>query len=180
MAIQKHYTVGAVAPDLDALAALDERLGRVAAPVEGLMALVRRRDERLVQVALPEARVSRVEGGMTRLQWFEFGSMFLAVSATALLMGAVHLPTGIAVQAFMTLASIVGLILYHRRPQLGRKLRGMAMPEKLAEEWEESFSGGLALVLVTVPGERFDEVEAAFLEDDGLRSPLAVDRRPVL
>jgi hypothetical protein len=117
---------------------------------------------------------------MTRLQWFEFGSMFLAVSATALLMGAVHLATGIAVQAFMTLASIVGIVLYHRKPQVERKLVGMAMPEKLAKEWEESFSDGLALVLVTVPEEDFEEVESAFLEDSGVRSPLAVDRRPVL
>lgn len=180
MAIQKHYTIGAVAPDLQTLGSLDERIGHLSPAIEGVLALVRRRDERLVQVTLPEARVSRVEGGLTRLQWFEFGSMFLAVSATALLMGAVHLPTGIAVQAFMTLASVAGLILYHRQPQLGKKLRGMAMPEKLAEEWEESFSEGLALVLVTVPGDRFDEVEAAFLADESLRSPLAVDRRPVL
>lgn len=180
MAIQKHYTIGAVAPDLQSLASLDERLGTLNAPIEYTVALARRRDERLVRVALTEAQVRRVEGGLSRLQWFEFGSMFLAVSATALLMGAVHLPTGLAVQAFMTLASVIGLVLYHRRPQLGKKLLGMAMPEKLAEEWEESFSEGLALVLVTVPGERFDEVEAVFLEDDRLRSPLAVDRRPVL
>lgn len=180
MTIQKHYTIGAVAPDLRTLASLDERIGRLSPDVEGVLVLTRRRDERLVQVTLPEARVSRVEGGLTRLQWFEFGSMFLAVSATALLMGAVHLPTGIAVQAFMTLASIAGLILYRRQPQLGKKLLGMAMPEKLAEEWEKSFSEGLALVLVTVPEERFEEVEAAFLQDTGLRSPLAVDRRPVL
>lgn len=180
MAIQKHYTIGAVAPDLQSLASLDERLGNLNAFIEYPVALARRRDERLVRVALTEAQVRRVEGGLSRLQWFEFGSMFLAVSATALLMGAVHLPTGLAVQAFMTLASVIGLVLYHRRPQLGKKLLGMAMPEKLAEEWEESFSEGLALVLVTVPGERFDEVEAVFLEDDRLRSPLAVDRRPVL
>lgn len=180
MAISKHYTIGAVVPDLRSLAALDERLGRAGPVLDRLLVLTRRRDERLVQVTLPDASVRRVEGGMTRLQWFEFGSMFLAVSATALLMGAVHLPTGIAVQAFMTLASVIGIFLYHRKPQLERKLVGMAMPEKLARDWEESFSEGLALVLVTVPEESFEEAEAAFLEDPGLRSPLAVDRRPVL
>ncbi|CAN5179128.1 hypothetical protein BH24ACT16_BH24ACT16_16770 [soil metagenome] len=180
MAISKHYTIGAVVPDLGALNALDERLGRVNAAHDSPLVLTRRRDERLAQVTLPDASVRRVEGGMTRLQWFEFGSMFLAVSATALLMGAVHLATGIAVQAFMTLASIVGIVLYHRKPQVERKLVGMAMPEKLAKEWEESFSDGLALVLVTVPEEDFEEVESAFLEDSGVRSPLAVDRRPVL
>lgn len=180
MAISKHYTIGAVVPDLQSLDALDERLGRVGPSLDRLLVLTRRRDERLVQVTLPDASVRRVEGGMTRLQWFEFGSMFLAVSATALLMGAVHLPTGIAVQAFMTLASVIGIFLYHRKPRVERKLVGMAMPEKLAADWEESFSEGLALVLVTVPEERFEDTEAAFLEDPGLRSPLAVDRRPVL
>ena len=180
MAISKHYTIGAVAPDLESLGWLDERLGALDPPVDEIVALTRRRDEKLVQVTLPEARVKRVEAGLTRLQWFEFASMFLAVSATALLMGAVHLPTGIAVQAFMTLASAIGLILYHRRPQVERKLLGMAMPGKLAEDWEKSFTEGLALALVTVPGDRFDEAEAAFTEDEGLRTPLAVDRRPVL
>lgn len=180
MSVQKHYTIGAVVPDLESLDRLDGRLGRLDTPVSGVLALTRRRDERLVQVTLPEARIRRVEGGMTRLQWFEFASMFLAVSATALLMGAVHLPTGIAVQAFMTLAAVAGIFLYHRQPKVQRKLQGLAMPEKLAEEWRQSFPEGVALVLVTVPEERFDEVEAAFLEDDGLRSPLAVDRRPVL
>lgn len=180
MTISKHYTIGAVAPDLQTLDSLDERLGRLTPPVDRPLVLTRRRDERLVQVTLPEALVSRVEGGLSRLQWFEFGSMFLAVSATALLMGAVHLPTGLAVQAFMTLASVIGLVLYHRKPQVERKLLTMAMPEKLAEEWEQSFPEGLALVLVTVPEERFEEVEAAFLDDSALRSPLAIDRRPVL
>lgn len=180
MAISKHYTIGAVVPDLGALNALDERLGRVNAAHDGTLVLTRRRDERLVQVTLPDASLRRVEGGMTRLQWFEFGSMFLAVSATALLMGAVHLTTGIVVQAFMTLASIVGIVLYHRKPRVERKLVGMAMPGKLAKEWEESFSDGIALVLVTVPEEHFEEVELAFLEDSEVRSPLAVDRRPVL
>ena len=180
MAVTKHYTIGAVAPDFDSLGALDERLGALDPEPDPPVALTRRRDERLVQVTLPEARVRRVEASLSRLQWFEFFSMYLAVSATALLMGAVHLTTGVSVQAFMTLASIVGLVLYHRQPRVESKLLGMAMPERLAGEWEQSFSEGVALVLVTVPEERFEQVEEAFLADERLRSPLAVDRRPVL
>ncbi|WP_047863818.1 hypothetical protein [Rubrobacter aplysinae] len=180
MGISRHYTIGAVIPDLDALDALDGRLGRVGPELDQPLVLTRRRDERLVQVTLPGALVRRVEGGMSRLQWFEFGSMFLAVSATALLMGAIHLTTGIVVQAVLTVAAVIGILLYHRQPKVREKLTGMAMPEKLAEEWEQSFSDGLALVLITVPEESFEEVEAAFLEDPGLCSPLAVDRRPVL
>lgn len=180
MAVSKYYTIGAVVPDLGSLSSLDERLGDLSPSVDPPLALVRRRDERLVQVTLPESRVGRVEAGLSRLQWFEFSSMFLAVSATALLMGAVHLPTGLAVQAFMTLASIFGLVLYHRQPQVEKRLIGMAMPERLAGEWEKSFPEGVALVLVTVPEDRFEEVEEIFLSDSGLRSPLAIDRRPVL
>ena len=176
----KHYTIGAVAPDFDALGALDERLGGLEHEPDPPVALTRRRDERLVQVTLPEARVRRVEAGLSRLQWFEFGSMYLAVSATALLMGAVHLTTGISVQVFMTLAAIIGLALYYRQPRVESKLLSMAMPERLAGEWEQSFSEGVALVLVTVPEERFEQVEEAFLADERLCSPLAVDRRPVL
>jgi hypothetical protein len=180
MAISKHYTIGAVAPDLGSLDALDERLGSSGPALDRPLVLTRRRDERLVQIALPDALVRRVEGGMSRLQWFEFSSMFLAVSATALLMGTVHLTTGIVVQAVMTLAAVIGIFLYHRQPKVQEKLTSMAMPDKLAEEWGQSFSDGLALVLVTVPEESFEEAESAFLEDSGLRAPLAVDRRPVL
>jgi len=31
-----------------------------------------------------------------------------------------------------------------------------------------------------VPEDKFDEAQGAFLEDDALLAPLAVDRRPVL
>lgn len=180
MAVAKHYTIGAVTPDFESLGALDERLGALEREPDPPVALTRRRDARLVQVTLPEARVRRVEAGLSRLQWFEFFSMYLAVSATALLMGAVHLTTGISVQAFMTLAAIIGLALYYRQPRVESKLLSMAMPERLAEEWEQSFSEGVALVLVTVPEDHFEQVEEAFLSDERLRSPLAVDRRPVL
>jgi hypothetical protein len=102
------------------------------------------------------------------------------VTAVSVLMGAVHPPTGIAVQAVMTLAVIIGLILYHRRPRLQKELLAMGLPEKLAEEWEGTFQEGFALALATVPSDLFDETQDAFLEDSKLRSPLTVDRRPVL
>jgi hypothetical protein len=54
------------------------------------------------------------------------------------------------------------------------------MPERLAKEWEASFPDGFALLLATVPEEEFEEAQSAFLQDDTLLSPLAVDRRPVL
>jgi hypothetical protein len=95
-------------------------------------------------------------------------------------MGAVHPPTGIAVQAVMTLATIIGLILYHRKPHFQMKLLAMGLPEKLAEEWEGTFHVGFALALAMVPSDLFDETQDAFLEDSKLKSPLAVDRRPVL
>jgi hypothetical protein len=56
----------------------------------------------------------------------------------------------------------------------------MGFPEKLAEEWEGVFHEGFALALATVPSDLFAETQDTFLEDSKLRSPLAVDRRPVL
>ena len=79
----------------------------------------------------------------------------------------------------MTLAAVIGLVLYHRRPQLEKKLLGMGLPENLAEEWARSFLDGFTLALVTVPPELLDKAQEAFLAD-GLEAPLAVDRRPVL
>jgi len=179
MSIPRYYTVGAVAPDLRALKALDERLEDLDVPEDSLLVLARRRDERLVRVALPGARVRRVESGLSRRQWFEFASTYLGVTAVSVLMGAVHPPTGIVVQAVMTLAAIVGLVLYHRRPHLQKKLLGMGLPERFAEEWDEAFSQGFVLALVTVPADLSDEAQDAFLKDPGLQAPLAVDRRPV-
>jgi hypothetical protein len=179
MSIPRHYTVGAVVRDLRTLKALDERLEAAGVEPGSLIVLSRRRDERLVGVTLPSARARRVESSLSRMQWFEFASAFLGVTSVSVLMGAVHLATGLIVQSFMTLAATLGLALYHRRPQLEKKLLGMGLPETLAEEWTRAFSNGFALALVTVPAELFDEVQEAFLED-GLAAPLAVDRRPVL
>jgi len=179
MSIPRYYTVGAVAQDVRSLKALDERLEEVGVPAEALLVFSRRRDERLLQVTLPGVRTRRVESGLSRTQWFELASTYLGVTAVSVLMGAVHLPTGIAVQAIMTLVAIVGLILYYRRPHLQKRLLAMGLPEGLAEEWERAFSRGFALALATVPAELFDETQEAFLEQPGIESPLAVDRRMV-
>ncbi len=179
MSIARYYTIGAVVSDLRALKELEERLEELGAGPGSLVLLVRRRDERLVSVTLPEARTRQVESGLSRTQWFEFASAFLGVTAVSVLMGAVHLATGLIVQSLMTLAAVLGLVLYHRRPRLEKKLLGMGLPERLAEEWARAFPDGFALALVTVPAELFDEAQEAFLED-GLEAPLAVDRRPVL
>jgi hypothetical protein len=179
MSIPRYYTVGAVAQDLRSLRALDERLEDTEVPADSLLVLSRRKDERLIGVTLPGVRTRTVEGGLSRTQWFEFVSTYLGVTAVSVLMGAVHLPTGIAVQAIMTLAAIVGLILYHRRPHLRKQLLAMGLPEKFSEEWEATFHHGFALALAAVPADSFEETQDAF-EDTGLESPLAVDRRPVL
>src|SRR5918993_4938845 len=177
MSIPRYYTVGAVAQDLRALKALDERLEDLGAPADSLLVLSRRKDERLVGVTLPGVRTRRVESGLSRTQWFELASTYLGVTAVSVLMGAVHPPTGIIVQAVMTLATIIGLILYHRRPHLRRKLLAMGLPERIVEEWEAAFQEGFALAMATVPSDHFDETQDAFLEDSRLRSPLALDRR---
>ncbi len=179
MSVPRYYTIGAVSPDLESLKALDERLEDSGVSGESHLVLVRRRDEALVGVTLPGARTARVESGLSRAQWFELSSTYLGVTAVSVLMGAVHLPTGIAVQAVMTLACIVGLVLYHRRPQLEKKILRMGLPERLAEEWQGAFPGGFALSLVIVPAELFDPAHDAFLEDPALLAPQAVDRRPV-
>jgi hypothetical protein len=180
MSIVRYYTVGAVVPDLRSLKALDERLEDAGLPDGSLLVLSRRRDEGLVRVTVPGARTRRVESGLSRAQWFEFASTYLGVTAVSVLMGAVHLPTGIAVQAVLTLAAIVGLIVYYRRPHLKNRLLAMGLPEGFAEEWEAKFPEGFVLALATIPADQFDEAQDAFTEDLRLLSPLAVDRRPVL
>jgi len=179
MSIARYYTLGAVARDLGTLKTLDERLEASGIGPGSLIVLARRRDERLISVTLPGVRTRRVEYSLSRMQWFEFASAFLGVTAVSVLMGAVHLATGLIVQAVMTLAAGVGLVLYHRRSQVEKKLLGMGLPEKLAEEWTAAFPDGFALALATVPAELFDEAQDAFLED-GLKTQLAVNRRPVL
>jgi hypothetical protein len=179
MSIPRYHTVGAVARDLGTLKELDERLETLGVPPGSLLVLARRRDERLVNVTLPDARVRRAGGGLSRAQWFEFASAFLGVTAVSVLMGAVHLATGLTVQAVMSLAAVVGLVIYHRRPQLEKELLGMGLPEGPAEEWARAFPEGFALALATVPADLFDEAQGAFL-DERLEAPQAVDRRPVL
>ena len=179
MGIPRYYTVGAVARDLGALKALEERLEASGVEPGALIVLSRRRDERLVGVTLPGTRTRGVESGLSRMQWIEFASAFLGVTAVSVLMGAVHPATGLVVQAVMTLAAAVGLILYHRRPQLEKKLLGMGLPENIAKEWTRAFPDGFALALATVPAELFDEVQEIFLEDEALEAPQAIDRRPV-
>jgi len=179
MSIPRYHTVGAVARDLGRLKELDERLEALGVPPGSLLVLARRRDERLVGVTLPDAHMRRIGAGLSRTQWFEFASAFLGVTAVSVLMGAVHLATGLAVQAVMTLAAVIGLVLYHRRPQVEKELVGVGLPEGPAEEWARAFSDGFALALATVPADLFDETQEAFLEA-GLEAPQAVDRRPVL
>ena len=180
MNMPRHYTLGAVAPDLRALKALDERLEAAGVAPGSLVVLSRRRDQRLIGVTLPDARLRAVESGLSRIQWLEFASAFLGVTAVSVLMGAVHLATGLAVQSLMTLAAAAGLVLYHRRPRLEKQLLSMGLPEELAERWTEAFQHALALALVTVPAELFDEAQDAFLEDESLQAPQAVDRRLVI
>src|SRR5215203_1800554 len=180
MSIPRYHTVGAVTKDLRALKDLDERLQDLGVPADALLVLLRRKDERLVGVTLPDVTTCRVESGLSRTQWFELASTYLGVTAVSVLMGAVHPPTGIAVQAVMTLGFIIGLILYHRRPHLQRTLLAMGLPERFAEEWEGAFHEGFALALATVPADLFDKMQDAFLEAPGIESPLAIDRRPVL
>ncbi len=178
MSMRRYYTIGAVVPDLQTLGTLGGRLEGLASG--RLVVLARRRDERLVRIALPDARVRRAGSGLSKRQWFEFASTFFSASTVSFLMGVVHAWTGIVVQAILTVAAAVGLLLYHRRPRLREELIGMGLPEKLSREWEAAFPSGFALALATVPEDLFDEAREAFLEGEALEVPLAVDRRPVL
>lgn len=178
MSVPRYYTIGAVVRDARSLAALGERLGSAGVGSDSLAVLSRRRDQALVRNILPGARVEKVEHGLTRMQWVEFASAFLGVISVSVLMGAVHLATGIAVQTVMTAAAVVGLAIYHRRPQLAKKLARMTLPESFAREWEVRFASGLAVVLATVRDVDFDAAQEAFLAE-GIEASLAVDRRPV-
>jgi len=171
----RFYTIGAAVPDARALADLADRLDGEAS----LAVLCRRRDEATVRLMLPEAEVRRVEVGLTRRQWLEFASTYFSASTVSFLMGVVHLWTGLVVQAVLTLASVVGIYAYRRMPRLERVLLGFGFPQKLAGEWATAFPESFALVLATVPEEDFDDAQEIFLEDETLRAPLAVDRRPV-
>ena len=176
----RYYTIGAVAANVQSFKELSERLKGIDPAPDSTVALVRRGDERLARLLLPEARIESVQSGLTKMQWFELVSTFFSASTVSFLMGAVHLPTGLVVQVLLTLAFIVGLLVYRRRLLVKKMLLGFGMPEKLAGEWEVAFAAGFALLLAIVPVEGFDEVQNAFLEGDAILSPLAVDRRIVL
>ncbi len=177
MNVPRYYTVGAVVPDVRSFKELGDRLDALDPEPDSVVVLARRRDRRLAQVVLPEARV---ESGLSRRQWLEFVSTFFSASTVSFLMSAVHLWTGLVVQAVLTVAAVIGLVVYHRRPRVEKRLLRLGMPDHLAQKWEASFPAGFALLLATVPEGDFEEAQGAFLEDDTLLSPLAVDRRPVL
>ena len=180
MGILRYYTIGAVAADVRSLRELMDRLEPLDLEPDSVFVLVRRRDERLAQAILPEARVRSVQGSLSSRQWLEFGSTFFSASTVSFLMGVVHLWTGLLIQVALTAASTVGLIVYHRRPRVETRILSLGMPERFAGEWAESFSAGFALLLAAVPESYFEEAQSAFLEDGALLAPLAVDRRPVL
>ncbi len=179
MVILRYYTVGAVVPDVRSLEGLMGRLEALDLAPDSVVALTRRQDERLARALLPEARVQNVGGGLSRRQWVELASTFFSASTVSFLISVIHLWTGLLVQAALTAAG-VGLVVYYRRTGVEKKLLRLGMPERLAQGWDASFPAGFALLLATVSEEDFDEVQDAFLEDDALLSPLAVDRRPVL
>ena len=180
MGILRYYTVGAIVPDVRSLRVLGDRLDALDLAPDSVIVMTRHRDESLARNILPEACVRRVETGLSRRQWLEFSSTFFSASTVSFLMGVVHVWTGLIVQALLTVASIVGLVVYHRRPRLERQLLRLGLPERLADEWASVFPSGFALVLATVPEELSDEVQGTFLEDRKLQALLATDRRPVL
>jgi hypothetical protein len=180
MNVPRYYTVGAVVPDVQSFKELGDRLDALDPGPDSVVVLARRRDRRLAQVVLPDARVGSVESGLSRRQWLDFVSTFFSASTVSFLMSAVHLWTGLVMQAVLTVAAVIGLVVYHRRPRVEKRLLRLGMPDNLAQQWEVSFPAGFTLLLATVPEGDFEEAQGAFLEDDTLVSPLAVDRRPVL
>jgi hypothetical protein len=79
----------------------------------------------------------------------------------------------------LTVAAVIGLVVYRVRPRIEKKSLRFGVPKRLAGEGEASFPASFALLLATVAETFFDENESAFL-DDTLISLLAVDRRLVL
>src|SRR5918999_88361 len=153
MAIPRYYTVGAVVPDTRSLKSLGDRLDALDLAQGNVVALT----------ILPEANVGSVQSSLSRRQWLEFGSTFFSASTVSFLMGVVHLWTGLVVQAVLTIAAVVGLVIYHRHPHVQKRLLSLGMPERLAKAWEGSFPAGFALLLATVPEEQFEEAQSAFL-----------------
>src|ERR687897_1530731 len=128
MNVPRYYTVGAVVPDVRSFKELGDRLDALDPEPDSVVVLVRRRDRRLAQAVLPEARVRSVESGLLRRQWLEFISTFFSASTVSFLMGVVHLWTGLVVQAVMTVAAVIGLVIYHRRPHVEQRLLRLGMP----------------------------------------------------
>src|SRR5918998_5737298 len=144
MSISRYYTVGAVVPDIRSFKELGDRLDALDSEPDSVVVLVRRRDRPLAQAVLPEARVSSVESGLSRRQWLEFVSTFFSASTVSFLMGAVHLWTGLVVQAVLTVASVAGLVVYSRRPRLEGQLLRLGLPDRFAKEWTAAFPAGFA------------------------------------
>src|SRR3712207_6691586 len=109
MNIARYYTVGAIVPDVRSFKELGDRIDVLDPEPDSVVVLARRRDRRLAQAVLPEARVGSVESGLSRRQWLEFVSTFFSVSTVSFLMGVVHLWTGLVVQAAVTVAAVIGL-----------------------------------------------------------------------
>src|SRR4051794_13452972 len=131
MSISRYYTVGAVVPDVRTFKALGDRLDELDLSTGSVVVLARRRDVRLARNILPEARVESAQSELSRRQWLEFASTFFSASTVSFLMGAVHLWTGLIVQAILTVVSIVGIVLCRRRPHVQRRLLGLGMTEWL-------------------------------------------------
>src|SRR5215204_5425190 len=122
MDIPRYYTVGAVVPDARSLKELGDRLEALDPEPDSVVVLALRRDQRLAQAVLPEANVGSVESSLSRRQWLEFASTFFSASTVSFLMGVVHLWTGLTVQAVLTIAAVVGLVVYHRRQHVKKRL----------------------------------------------------------
>src|SRR5215217_1953782 len=111
MDIPRYYTVGAVVPDARSLKELGDRLEALDPEPDSVVVLALRRDQRLAQAVLPEARVRSVESGLSRRQWLEFASTFFSASTVSFLIGAFQLWTGSGVQPFLTVALPIATIL---------------------------------------------------------------------
>src|SRR5919112_996114 len=135
MDIPRYYTVGAVVPDARSLKELGDRLEALDPEPDSVVVLALRRDQRLAQAVLPEARVRSVESGLSRRQWLEFASTFFSASTVSFLMGAVHLWTGFVVQAVLMAAPATGLAFYQRPPRVETRFLQFGMPDPLANNW---------------------------------------------
>ena len=78
------------------------------------------------------------------VRFHAFQALFLAITyivaiiAVVVVFAILGLALGMASE---TLAAVIGLVFYHRRPRLRNKLLAMGLPESFAEEWEAAFPG---------------------------------------